>query len=165
MTDTWRGVGTGAAVGAVGVLLYLLIKNLGGPGERGRGGGGKATVPSLLQPPAALPLPPPRDLKRLTFVMQQASPNEPAVFRARDEAPGAKAYTLEEMISRIRAGGRADVTLKATGAVPHGAIEAAVGRLKQAGLEVWKEAASGIAQVSGHTRGLGRLDFGLRSVR
>lgn len=144
--SSWRGLGTGVALGGVGVLLYLLIKNLGGqPGPAGRGTGPASTI--------STPLPPrPKDEKRLTFAMTQptsAEPTRPMSFRG----PDARAASLEEMVARVKAGGRSDVTLKTAGDVRHGSAESALALIKQAGIEVWKEVSPGVEHVSGRARG------------
>jgi hypothetical protein len=135
--SSWRGLGAGVALGGVGVLLYFLIKGLGGSGGRGAG------LALLMRP---------RDEKRLTFVMTQPTaddPSRPMSFRGSD----AKMFSLDEMISRVKAGGRSDVTLKMAGNVRQGSAESALTLVKQAGIEVWKEAAPGGASVSGNDRG------------
>ena len=140
-----RGLVTGSAVGAIGVLLYLLIKNLGfGPGERGAGEpgrGGSQGVPSS-------PLPLAKDTQRLSFVMTQPTaddPSRPMSFRG----PDGKIYALEEMIARVKAGARSDVTLKTAGNVREGSAVVARAAIKQAGIEIW----TGGARVSGNARG------------
>jgi hypothetical protein len=164
--DTWHGVGTGLAVGGIGVLLYLLLKNLGGGGGGGGGGGrgrgeGRAELPEPAIPPPMMPPPLPlppraRDEKRLTFVMTQPTaddPSRPMSFRSRDEGPGARTYALDELLARVRAGGRADVTLKITGDVRESSAQSAQDLIKRAGIVVWKEDALGAAHVSGNARG------------
>jgi hypothetical protein len=143
--SSWRGVGTGVAVGAVGVLLYLLIRNLGlgGGGARGEGGRGESgrglgpEVPTVPPMPPMPPMPPlPKDEQRLLFVMTQPTaddPSRPMSFRG----PGARAFALEEMIARVKAGGRSDVTLKTAGNVRQGSADSALSLVKQAGIKVW----------------------------
>lgn len=136
-----RGVATVGALGAVGVLLYFLIKNLGLSGRSG----GKVGDRGKLLPPAPGVLPPPGDAQRLTFVMIQPTPDAPSLpmsFRG----PDAKAYSLDEMIARVRAGGRSDVVLKISGNVRAGSAESAKELVKKAGIEIWIE---GGTRVSG----------------
>jgi hypothetical protein len=118
--SSWRGVATVGAVGAVGVLLYLLIKNVGfGSGKSGRG------EPQM-----------PKDEQRLEFVMIHPTPDEHPRIPMGFRGPGAKIYSLEEMIARVKAGDRIDVTLKIMGDVRHGSVMEARTLIKQAGIEI-----------------------------
>ena len=118
----------------VGFGLYLLISNLGlggglgFGGERGDAGRGEATPP----PPM------PRDEQRLEFVMVAPTTldNKTPAFRG----PGDKIYSLDEMIARIKAGGRTDVLLKVRGDVISGPADDAETQIKQAGIDLWKPA-------------------------
>jgi hypothetical protein len=130
-----------AAFGVVGVLLYVLIKNL-GLGKHGSAREG----PGQLELPAASPL---KDAQRLVFVMTRPTVDDAHAvmgFRGSD----AKTYALEELIARVRAGGRSDVTLRTAGNVREGAVAAARDQLRQAGIEIWSESG---ARVSGNARG------------
>lgn len=139
------GLGAG-----VGFALYLLIRNLsfGGGfrfgGERGetRDEGAPAQPPSM-----------PRDEQRLTFVMMRPTTldDKTAVFRG----PGDTIYSLEEMIARIKAGGRADMILRIRGDVITGPAHAAEAAIKSAGIDIWKPAREKppAPVVSGNARG------------
>lgn len=138
-----RELGLTAAFGAVGVLLYVLIRNLGlgrsGSAHEGHG-------PGQLESTAVPPL---KDGQRLVFVMTRPTMDDAHAamgFRGSD----AKAYALEELIARVRAGGRSDVTLKTAGDVLEGAAAAARDQLRQAGIEIWSESG---ARVAGNARG------------
>jgi hypothetical protein len=132
---SWRGVGTAAAAGAVAVFLYLLVRSL---GERGR---------------ALLPPPRPKDEQRLTFVMTQPTESaRPMSFRLLDEGTDTRVYALEDLIARVKAGGRSDVTLKIAGNVIESSAQSALALIKQAGIEVWKDVTS-IPRVAGNNRG------------
>lgn len=120
----------------VGFGLYLLISNLGlggglgFGGERGDAGRGEA---------APTPPPPmPRDEQRLEFVMVAPTTldNKTPAFRG----PGDKIYSLDEMIARIKAGGRTDVLLKVRGDVISGPADDAEAQITQAGIDLWKPA-------------------------
>lgn len=140
-------------VGA-GFALYYLVTGLGfGPGGRGDGGRGESPrVPPMVPPtvPAR-----PRDEARLNFVLTAAG------LEQRDESwrsPAVrKIFTLEEMIARIKDGGRSDVTLKVAGDAREGTLRETLAGLKQAGIDVYQlEAAPGTApHVSGRGRGGG----------
>jgi len=143
--SAWRGAATVGALGAAGVLLYFLVKNL------GLGGRGKDDRSKLASPAPGV-LPPPGDARRLTFVMTQptpAAPSLPMSFRG----PDAKDYSLDEMIARVRAGGRSDVVLKISGNVRAGSAESAKDLVKKAGIEIWIE---GGTRVSGAANGRGQ---------
>ena len=150
-----REIGLGASFGAVGVILYLLIKNLGlgghGSGREEHGGPPAQVSPPIkdAQRPTAQVSPPIKDAQRLVFVMNHptvADGSQTMSFRGSD----AKLYALDELIARIRAGGRSDVTLKTAGNVREGAAAAARDQLRQAGIEIWTESG---ARVSGNARG------------
>jgi hypothetical protein len=142
-SSSGRVVGTVAGVGAVGVLLYLLVKNLGLGTRGGQDGAGAA-------PPAP---PRPRDEQRLLFVMTQPTADDPSVPMSFRSPVEGKTYALDEMIARIKDGGRSDVTLKIAGNVRAGSAESALSLVKQAGIEVWREVGSGVARVAGNARG------------
>ena len=121
--------------GVVGFGLYYLVTGLGfgglGSGE-GRGPGPGRGEPSTPEPTL------PKDEARLSFLMIQPTaddPTRPMSFRSAD---GTR-YTIEEMLARVKAGGRYDVTLKIRGDVRAGAGEAAQILIKQAGIEIWKD--------------------------
>lgn len=118
------GVGIG-----FGFALYFLIQNFGfGRGFGFGGGRGEARdgAPPLL----------PRDEQRLEFVMVGPSTldDKTAAFRG----PDSKIYSLEEMIARIKAGGRTDMTLKVRGDVIMGPVDDAEAAIKSAGIDLWK---------------------------
>ena len=131
--------------GAVGFALYFFVTGL---GLGGRGGGeGPAPTPT--------PVPQPRDDKRLTFVMIRPTsddPSHPMQFRSREDA---KDYALAEMLSRVKAGGRTDLTLAVMGNVRQGSWEDAKKLVRQAGLDLWVEDTPGSSatHVSGNARG------------
>lgn len=139
--SAWRGVATAGALGAAGVLLYFLVKNLGlGGGKDNRG----KPVPGVL--------PPPGDAQRLTFVMTLPTPDAPSLpmsFRG----PDARAYSLDDLIARVRSGGRSDVVLKIAGTVRAGSAESAQALIKKAGIQIWTE---GNTRVSGAVNGRGQ---------
>jgi hypothetical protein len=125
--------------GITGFSLYLLAAYL-GRGGRGEGGSGDVR---------------PKDEHRLTFTMMQPTQPPytlPAVFSLTGDP--ARTYSVDELISRVKDGGRVDVTLKIRGDVIQGATDAARTRIKQAGLELWEEKPSSApAKVSGNARG------------
>lgn len=136
-----RGVAAGGALGALGVIVYFLLKNLGlgghGSGRDEHEGG------SLVVPPQI------KDAQRLMFVMVHPTVDDASQtlgFRGGD----AKIYTLEELLARVKAGGRSDVTLKTAGNVREGASAAARDQIRRSGIEIWME---GGARVSGNLRG------------
>ena len=125
------GVGLG-----IGFALYYLIRNLGFGGGLGFGGeGGEARGEG-----ASAPAPPsmPRDEQRLEFVMVRPTTNDDKTTAFR--GPGGTIYALEEMIARIKAGGRTDMTLKVRGDVISGPADAAEAAIKRAGIDLWKPA-------------------------
>ena len=151
------GVGLG-----VGFALYLLIRNLGFGGGRSFGGeGGEARgegAPALPSTPAPSPPPTPpmpRDEQRLEFVMVRPTTldDKTTVFRGPDN----QIYALEEMIARIKAGGRADMTLKVRGDVIAGPADVAEAQIKKAGIDIWNSASekppAPVKTVSGNARG------------
>lgn len=116
----------------VGFGLYWLIRNLGFGGGFGFGGGARDEgAPS---PPAMPPIP--RDEQRLEFLMMGPTTldDKTPAFRG----PGGKIYALEEMIVRIKAGGRTDMTLKVRGDVISGPADDAEAQIKKAGIDIWK---------------------------
>ena len=121
--------------GAVGFALLFVGTGLGW-GRRGgaspSGGGGP--FPPLPAPSSHSLRP--KDDKRLSFVMIEPKVVGGALgFRLRDGEP-LKIYSLEELLARVRDGGRSDVELRASGDVMHGAWDEAQGRIKRAGLAV-----------------------------
>ena len=135
-----EGFGKVVLGGAVGFGLYMLITGLGFGGlGRGEGAGrGEAEGPPPPAPPAAPPPPPrPKDDKRLSFVMIEPKVlGHPMGFRLRDGDPK-KTYSLDELIARVKEGGRTDVELRASGAVIQGPWDEAQERIKSAGLKLW----------------------------
>lgn len=154
------GVGLG-----VGFGLYFLIRNLFGGGFGFGGGRGEARGDGTSDTPPPLPSIP-RDEQRLEFLMMGPTTldNKVATFRG----PDGKIYLLEEMIARIKAGGRADVLLRVPGDVIGGPADDAKARIKQAGIILWKPAPRPLfpekqptgketpASVSGARYGVGR---------
>ena len=142
------GVGIG-----VGFALYFLIRNLGFGREGGEARGEGAPVPpSVLVPPS---VPMPRDAQRLEFVMigPTTSDDKTSAFRG----PGNTIYSLEELIARIKAGGRTDMILKVRGDVISGPANAAEAAIKRAGIDLWKPAppslfSDPVKNVSGSAR-------------
>jgi hypothetical protein len=137
-SETWRDLGAlGAGIG-IGFFVYLFVGLGGGFGGRlGRGDRGSAPRPSTSPASPALP-PRPRDSQPLAFVMTRPpydAPSLPMEFRLTSE-PGDRPHTLEELIARVRAGGRQDVSLNFAGDVRHASTETAVTALRGAGLEV-----------------------------
>jgi hypothetical protein len=135
-----RGVRTAiglGAVGGLGYLLYQLIKNL------GLGGGGGGRGDELPGPPS-----PPKDPRPLTAVMTQptaTAPTAPTAFLLHDDG---KTYALEELIDRVKSGGRSDLVLKIRGDVRTGSVQSVKDRFQQAGIQVQEE-----TRVSGSIRG------------
>jgi hypothetical protein len=119
----------------VGFGLYLLIQNLGFGRGFGLGGGrGEARSDDAPAPPPPMR----RDEQRLEFLMVGPTTldNKTASFRG----PGGQIFTLDEMIARIKAGGRMDVTLKVRGDVIAGPADTAEAQIKRAGIDLWKPA-------------------------
>ena len=122
----------------VGYGLCLLIQNLGLGGGFGGGRGearGDGTSPAL---PGSSPPSIPRDEQRLEFLM--VGPTTPNNKKATFRGPGGQIYSLEEMIARIKAGGRTDVLLRVRGDVISGPTDNAEAEIKQAGIDLWKPA-------------------------
>ena len=154
------GVGLG-----VGFALYFLIRNLGFGGGFGLGGGrGEARDEGAPVPPSTPPPLPPmlRDEQRLEFVMVRPTTLDDKTMAFR--GPGDTIYSLEEMLARIKAGGRTDMTLKVRGDVISGPADNAEAAIKRAGIDLWESAppppfpekqpgAKPPATVSGNARG------------
>jgi hypothetical protein len=108
------------------------------------------------------PSPPtrPKDETRLNFVLSAAG------LEQRDESwrPPAvkKIFTLDEMIARIKEGGRSDVTLKVSGDAREGTLRETLGRLKQAGIDVYQLEAGPAAPPSPHVSGNARGEYTAR---
>jgi hypothetical protein len=128
--------------GAVGFALVFVAMGLGGSGRgQGRGigrgegsGAGEPSVPSV--PPPISPPPLPKDDKRLVFVMiEPRAAGGSMGFRLRGGVPS-RVYALKELIDRVRGGGRTDVDLVASGAVPQGAWNEALALIQRSGLTV-----------------------------
>lgn len=146
------GFGKVVLGGAVGFGLYLLVTGLGFGGSTGRRGASGA------EPAPPVPTRP-QDEKRLNFLLS------PRGFEARAAdwklLPVAKIYSVEEVITRVKEGGRSDMSLKISGAAIQGAVDAALAALKQAGIDVWKMETAPPAHVSGDVRG----EYGWRGLR
>ena len=146
------GVGLG-----VGFALYLLIRNLRFGGGLGFGGGRGETRDERTPAPPSTPPPMPRDEQRLTFVMVR--PTTPGDKTMAFRGPGDKIYSLEEMLARIKAGGRSDMILKIRGDVISGPADAAEAQIKKAGVDIWKptpvpqKPPTLVKTVSGNARG------------
>lgn len=138
----------------VGFALYYLITGL-GFGQGGREGDGVGEPGFPTQPPSVPPPPParPRDETRLNFVLSSAGLEQ----RDANWKPPAvkKIYALEEVIARIKDGGRSDVTLKVSGDAREGTLRDVLAGLKQAGIDVYQLEAPPHAppSVSGNARG------------
>ena len=144
-----KGVGSLVLGGAVGFGLYMLITGLGfgfgGSGGRGRGEGRGEDRGAA--PPAR-----PRDEERLNFLLSPRG----FELRGADWKPvaAAKSLTLDEVIARVKDGGRTDVNLKFSGDAIQRDVDAALAAFKQHGIDVVKvESASAPAHVSGNARG------------
>lgn len=151
-------VGKGVIGAGVGFALYYLVLNLrlgGGLGfgaafgvGEGRGGADSSPRPSR-----------PRDAHRLNLLLSSRG------FEWRDpdwKSPvPASVVTLSDAISRIREGGRSDVTFKTAGDVVQRDYEKALEGLKQAGIDVFKAEASTVPAptISGNGRG----EYGARA--
>ena len=127
-------VGKGALGFGVGLALYFLIRNLGFGGGSGIGGRGEDTRGEGASP--GPPAPFPRDSQMLEFWMVQPTPVDNSTMGFR--GPGEKIYSLEELIARIKAGGRLDVALKVRGEVITEAVDSATEQLQRAGIGVFK---------------------------
>lgn len=141
-------VGKGVAGAGVGFALYFLFRNLRfgggfGLGEsfgvgEGSGGAGASARP--------------KDARRLNLLLSARG------FEWRDQdwkvtVPSA-IVTLNDVIARVREGGRSDVALKTAGDVLQGDYERALEGFKQAGIEVFKaEVVTTPPTVSGNGRG------------
>jgi hypothetical protein len=136
----------------IGFALYLIITGLGFGVGGGRGSGeGRGEGRGEAPPPPPVP----KDELRLEFAMFHPTPEEHPRIPMGFRGPGAKMYSLEEMIARVKAGGRADVALTIMGDVRHGSVVEARAHIKQAGIEIWEESTSARipSRVSGNARG------------
>jgi hypothetical protein len=148
------GVGKALFGGAVGFALYFLITGLGFGFGGGRGGGRGVGEG---EPPAPPPSPPrPKDEARLSFLMTEPSaPGHPTGFQLRAGGKlDPKLYAVEELIARVKEGGRSDVELRASGAVIQGPWDAARAAVKRAGLTVWGDDPSS-THAPPHVAGVG----------
>jgi hypothetical protein len=139
-----KSVGSLVLGGAVGFGLYMLITGLGfgfGGGGRGRGEGREEDRGET---------PPARSKERLNFLLS------PRGFEPRGAdwkpAAAAKILTLEEVVARVKDGGRSDLNLKVSGDAIQRDVEAALVAFKQHGIDVVKVETTA-AHVSGNARG------------
>lgn len=89
----------------------------------------------------------PTDVKRLVFVMTfpntQAEAHAAAGFQQRtDTGLDSKIFSVDDLIARVREGGRGDVELRASGAALQGAWQEARDRVKRSGLAVFEVAST-----------------------
>ncbi len=154
-----RGLGMGAIGMGVGFVLFLVVSGL-RPEARGEAEappppppGPKPEPPPPPRPPPPPPPKPPlpprpqeptvppgpkKDVERLTFLMSQPKTSAGALpmrFQ-QQEGPGVRTYSLKEMISRVKAGGRSDVTLRTAG-MREGSARYARAFLLKSGIDVW----------------------------
>jgi hypothetical protein len=106
-----------------GFGLYLLVTAL-GFGGHGHGRRDDAVVPSR-----------PRDQGRLAFTMFEG---DPVVFRFSGTGEHSPPFSVDELIARVRAGDRSDVNLHVRGTVIQKTYDAAMDRLKAAGIVVFR---------------------------
>lgn len=143
--------------GAVGFALYLVATGLGFGTGRGSGTGtGPSPSPTPTPPQPTTPAPFPKDTARLAFVMTGPTTpphTQPMTFQLRGDL--ARTYLIDDLVARVKAGGRSDVSINFRGDVLQGAIDAARAAIKHAGLQSWEEAA-GAPKVVGSDRGLYR---------
>jgi hypothetical protein len=121
----------GASVGIIAGFLYFFLRGRQGPGGRESGFGTGMPAPTAIQ----------KDPARLTFVMVTPTaddPSRPSSFRGSD----GKLLLLEELIARVKAGGRSDVALKIRGDVRAGAAASARARITEAGIKIWDDLAT-----------------------
>jgi hypothetical protein len=129
-------LGVGAGFGLFYLATYF---GFGGGGH----GSGSSSAPRAL------------DAKRLSFVMT------PAGFQQRtDTGLDPQIYSTDDLIARVRDGGRADVELRASGAVLEGQWQQARDRIKHSGIVVFEPAPP---TVSGFSRGRGYYGHGRRT--
>lgn len=143
-----EGFGKAVLGGAVGFALYFLIAGF-GFGGRGRGEG---------EAPSPSPPPRPKDETRLSFLMTEPRVfGHPAGFQLRTGGKlEPKLYAVEELIARVKEGGRSDVELRASGAVIQGPWDDARESIKRSGLTVWVAVVSSPSappRVAGNARG------------
>lgn len=160
-SSTADRIGTLVIGGAVGFGLYMLVTGLGfglggGDGARGRGEGREEDRGE--GPPVPAPTKP-KDEVRLNVLLS------PKGFELRGvdwkPAAAAKILTLEEVVARVKDGGRSDLNLKISGDAIQHDVDAALAAFKQRGIDVLKvdASASAPARVSGNARGqYGRLE-------
>lgn len=82
---------------------------------------------------------PPVDAQRLSFLMTTpVAAGQLAGFQMRGRAGlDPQVFSVDALIARVHAGGRADVELRTSGSVLQGAWESARTQVKQAGIAVW----------------------------
>jgi hypothetical protein len=120
----WLGAAT---AGLLGLLYYLR-------GRAGWQGGlfeGKGTgTPEMPATPVL-----PYDEVRLSFTLIAPTDDhtKPMQFRG----PNGATYSLDELVDRVKAGGRSDLTFKASGSVLQSAFAAAEAGIKAAGLTIY----------------------------
>jgi hypothetical protein len=141
MSDSGSGDVSKLIIGGItGFSLYLLAAHLGFGGGRGDGSSGSQRS---------------KDEHRLTFTMTLPTKSpytQPMAFALSGEP--SRTYSVDELIARVKDGGRVDVTLKIRGDVLQGAADAARKRVKDAGLELWEEKPASSPSVSGNARGV-----------
>jgi len=144
------GLGKLVLGGAVGFgLVYFFGTGL------GLGGGGRGRADETKS----------KDENRLSFIMIEPKMfGKPSGFRLRDGDP-AKIYSLNELIARVKDGGRTDVELRSSGAVIQGPWDEAKELIKRAGLTIWSaESSPSIpAHVVGFSQPNARGQYGRRS--
>lgn len=152
-----EGFGKVLLGGAVGFGLYMLISNLGFGGRgagRGEGHGEGPPIPTPqpvpTPPPAPTPPPKPKDEKRLSFRL--SSKGFELLDADRKSADG-KTYTLDEVIARVKEGGRSDLELAVSGGARQGDVDKAREAFQRADLKVEISEKHATARVSGNARG------------
>lgn len=142
------GVGSLVLGGAVGFALFLIGSSL-GFGGRGHDSGGRGVAPPTPPRPQR-----PRDEKSLSFVMVEPKEvGRPAGFRLVGDDPH-KIYSIDELVARVRDGGRGDVVMRAAGDVIQRPWAEAQDRVKHAGITLAVEEKTAVSgfPARGHYR-------------